>query len=43
MAFAYDTFDIAEVAAACGIQFYPQQKNPVEIRANCPFCGDTKY
>lgn len=43
MAFVYEKFDIAEVAAACGIQFYPQQKNPVEIRANCPFCGDTKF
>lgn len=43
MAFVYEKFDIAEVAVACGIQFYPRQKNSVEIRANCPFCGDTKY
>lgn len=43
MAFVYDRFDIAEVAQKCGIEFYPRQKNPVELRANCPFCGDTKF
>lgn len=43
MAFAYERFDIVQTAALCGIEFYPQQRNSVEIRANCPFCGDTRY
>lgn len=39
----YEKFDIIEVAQACGVQFYPVQRNSIEYRANCPFCGDRKY
>ncbi len=39
----YEKFDIVEVARTCGIDFHPHQRNPVEYRANCPFCGDRKY
>ena len=41
--FKYDSFDIAEVAEKCGIHFHPIQRNDVELKALCPFCGDTKY
>ena len=41
--FKYDSFDIAEVAKKCGIYFHPIQRNDVELKALCPFCGDTKY
>ena len=39
----YEQFDIMDVAQKCGIQFYPIQKDVVEIKALCPFCGDRKY
>ena len=39
----YEKFDIVEVAHSCNVEFYPIQRNPVEYRANCPFCGDQKY
>ena len=39
----YEVFDIIEVAKMCGIQFYHRQRNNVEFKALCPFCGDTKY
>ena len=37
MAFEY------EVAEKCGIQFYHSNRNNVEFKALCPFCGDRKY
>lgn len=39
----YVKFDIVEVAKKCGIRFHPVQANPVEFKAQCPFCGDVKY
>lgn len=39
----YVRFDIIEVARSLGINFSPLQKNPIEFKAQCPFCGDTKY
>lgn len=39
----YEQFDIIEVAEKCGIHFHPQQRNNVEFKALCPFCGDRKY
>ena len=39
----YEKFDIVEVALACGIQLHPIQRDPVEVKALCPFCNDTKY
>ena len=41
--FKYEEFDIVEVAQKCGIEFHPLQRNDVEFKALCPFCGDTKY
>ena len=43
MAFEYEQFDIIEVAEKCGIQFYHSNRNNVEFKALCPFCGDRKY
>jgi hypothetical protein len=43
MCLTYDSFDIIEVAEKCGIHFHPQQRNDMEFKALCPFCGDTKY
>lgn len=43
MCFKYDEFNIVEVAKKCGVVFHPVQRNDVEFRALCPFCGDTKY
>lgn len=39
----YEKFDIVKVALAFGVKLHPIQNNPVEIKALCPFCGDTKY
>ena len=43
MCVEYEKFDIIEVAKMCGIRFYHRQRNNVEFKALCPFCGDTKY
>lgn len=43
MCVEYEQFDIVEVAKKCGILFHYSQKNDVEYKALCPFCGDTKY
>lgn len=43
MCVEYEQFDIVEVAKKCGILFHYSQKNDVEYKAMCPFCGDTKY
>ncbi len=43
MCVQYEDFDIVEVAAKCGIRFYHSQRNNIEFKALCPFCGDTKY
>lgn len=43
MCVEYEQFDIIEVAKRCGILFHSSQKNNVEYKARCPFCGDTKY
>ena len=43
MGFAYEQFDIIEVAKNCGIQFYSRNTGGVEFKAQCPFCGDRKY
>lgn len=39
----YEKFDIVRVALAFGVRLHPIQKDPVEFKALCPFCGDTKY
>ena len=43
MCVQYEDFDIVEVAAKCGIRFYHSQRNNIEFKALCPFCGDTSY
>ncbi len=43
MGFAYEQFDIIEVAKNCGIQFYGRNTGGVEFKAQCPFCDDRKY
>lgn len=39
----YENFDILEVALKCGIRFHSYRRNNIELKALCPFCGDTKY
>ncbi len=39
----YEKFDIVRVATVFGVKLHPIQRNPVEYKALCPFCGDTKY
>jgi len=41
--FNYVEFDIIAVAKRCGVQIKPNQREGIEIKARCPFCGDTKY
>jgi len=43
MSVVYEDFDIVSVAKQCGIRFHYLQRNDVEFKALCPFCGDRKY
>lgn len=43
MCVEYEKFDIFDVANKCNIKFRSNQGNGIEFKAQCPFCGDTKY